>query len=87
MSLLVAIVLGLVVGLITGFITRSHFGLIGDVLVGIAGAIVGDLLGGWLFGLDVTGFNLESILVATAGAVLLIVLFRAVTSQGARIRA
>jgi uncharacterized membrane protein YeaQ/YmgE (transglycosylase-associated protein family) len=87
MSLLVAIVLGLVVGLIAGFITNSRFGIIGDILVGIVGAIVGDLLGGWLFGLDVTGFNLESILVATAGAVLVIVLYRALTGQGARIRA
>lgn len=86
MSLLVAIVLGLVVGLITGFITNSRFGIIGDVLVGIAGAIVGNLLGGWLFGLDVTGLNIESLLVATAGAVLLVVLFRAFSGQSARIR-
>jgi uncharacterized membrane protein YeaQ/YmgE (transglycosylase-associated protein family) len=86
MGLLTTILLGLVVGIITGLITQSRFGIIGDILVGIAGAIVGDLLAGWLFGLDVTGFNLESILVATAGAVLLVVLYRAATGQGARIR-
>ncbi len=87
MSLIVAILLGLIVGVIAGFVTNSRFGVIGNILVGIAGAIVGDLVGGWLFGLDVTGFNIESLLVATAGAVLLVVLMRMFSGQGARIRA
>jgi len=87
MGILTAIILGLVVGVIAGFITKSRFGIIGDIGVGIVGAIVGDLIGGWLFGLDVTGFNIQSLLVATAGAVLVIVLYRAFSGQGARIRA
>ncbi len=86
MGLLTTIILGLIVGVIAGFITKSRFGIIGDILVGIVGAIVGDLIAGALFGLDVTGFNIQSLLVATFGAVLVIVVYRLATGQGARIR-
>jgi uncharacterized membrane protein YeaQ/YmgE (transglycosylase-associated protein family) len=54
------------------------YGLIGDIIVGI----LGGLLGGWVgttllhINADVNGINLESILVAFAGAVLLIFILR-----------
>jgi uncharacterized membrane protein YeaQ/YmgE (transglycosylase-associated protein family) len=54
------------------------YGLIGDIIVGV----VGGLLGGWIatsllhIGAGVNGINLESILVAFAGAVILLILLR-----------
>jgi uncharacterized membrane protein YeaQ/YmgE (transglycosylase-associated protein family) len=54
------------------------FGLIGDIVVGI----VGGLLGGWIatsllhIGAGVSGINLESILVAMVGAIVLIFAYR-----------
>ena len=46
MNLIIILVIGAVVGWLAGIITRSGGGLIFDLLVGIAGA----LIAGWLFG-------------------------------------
>jgi uncharacterized membrane protein YeaQ/YmgE (transglycosylase-associated protein family) len=51
------------------------FGVIGDIIVGIIGA----LIGGWLFstmGVSAGGGLLGSIIVALIGAIILIVLLR-----------
>ena len=54
------------------------YGLIGDIIVGVLGGLLGGWIGTNLLGIDagVSGINLESILVAFAGAVLLIVILR-----------
>ena len=48
-----------------------------DIVLGIAGA----LLGGWLFNLTghrgISGLNLYSLIVATAGAVLILIIYHA----------
>ena len=79
MSILVWIVLGLVAGWLAGQVMKgSGYGLIADIVLGIIGAIVGGFLTGLLLGRDmVTGFNLESIVVAFVGAVVLIAISRA----------
>jgi uncharacterized membrane protein YeaQ/YmgE (transglycosylase-associated protein family) len=84
MSLLAWIVLGLVAGFIASkIVNKSGEGFILDIVLGIVGAVVG----GWLFtafGMaGVTGFNLYSLLVAIAGAALLLVLYHAVVSRRA----
>jgi uncharacterized membrane protein YeaQ/YmgE (transglycosylase-associated protein family) len=70
------IVVGLIAGFLAGQITRRRaYGLLGDIVLGIAGA----LLGGWLFGVLGLGGGdglLASIVVATIGAIILIVLVR-----------
>jgi uncharacterized membrane protein YeaQ/YmgE (transglycosylase-associated protein family) len=66
MSILAWIVLGLVAGWLAGQFMRGGYGLVGDVVLGIVGAIVGGFLSGLILGRDmVTGFNLESVLVAS----------------------
>jgi len=79
MGILSWIVVGLIAGWLAGMVMRGGgFGLIGDIIVGV----VGGLLGGWIatsllhIGADVNGINLESILVAFCGAVVLLVLIR-----------
>jgi uncharacterized membrane protein YeaQ/YmgE (transglycosylase-associated protein family) len=79
MSFLAWIVLGLLAGFIGSKIVNTQGeGLILDILLGIAGA----LLGGWLFNTfgasGVTGLNLYSLLVAVLGSVVLLVLYHAV---------
>jgi uncharacterized membrane protein YeaQ/YmgE (transglycosylase-associated protein family) len=79
----------IIVGLIAGFLAKSVVpgegpgGLIGDIIVGIVGA----LIGGWVFEYfghyGVTGLNLWSILVAFIGAVVLLLILRALTSRRA----
>ena len=83
MTIIAWIVLGLVAGWLAGMIMRGGgYGLIGDIILGILGAIIG----GWLWGVvthdDVMlGFNLPSLLIAVLGAVVLIAVSRLFTNR------
>ncbi len=75
----------LVVGLIAGFLASRVMrgggsGLIGDIIVGIVGALIGGFLATNLLNMPnaVNGINVTSILVAFIGAVILLALLRAV---------
>ena len=83
MGILTWIVLGLVAGWLAGQFMRGGYGLVGDIVLGIVGAIVGGYVGGLIFGRDlmVTGFNLESVVVAFLGAVVLIAVSRMFTRR------
>ncbi len=78
MGILSWIVMGLIVGLLAKFIMpgKDPGGLIVTVLIGIAGAFVGGYVGSFLGLGTVTGFNIGSILLATGGAILLLILYR-----------
>ena len=79
MSIISWIVLGLVAGWIAGMIMKGRgYGIVGNMIVGILGAVIGGFLGSALLGWDVTGFNLGSIALAVAGAVVLILILRAI---------
>lgn len=80
-SLIGWIFLGLIAGWLTGKITRgAGFGCIGDVLIGMIGAI----LGGWIFsrlGIFGGGF-LFSLAAAVVGAVILVSVARLFSGGG-----
>ena len=76
MSFLAWIVLGLIAGFIgSKLVNKTGEGFIGDVLLGIVGAVVG----GWLFSTigqpGVTGLNIYSVLVAVIGSVVLLMAY------------
>jgi len=74
--LLYIIIVGLIAGWATGKIMRgSGYGLLIDILLGIAGAIVGSRLLG-LLGIYTSGGLVPSILVAILGAVVLVLIVR-----------
>jgi len=78
MGIIYWIVMGLIVGLLAKFIMpgRDPKGIIITILLGIGGSLLGGYLG-TQFGIgSVTGFDLKSILVATGGAILILVVFR-----------
>ncbi|HXW50433.1 MAG TPA: GlsB/YeaQ/YmgE family stress response membrane protein [Candidatus Acidoferrales bacterium] len=72
----------IVVGIIAGFLARlvvkgeGPGGILGDLIIGIIGAI----LGGWIFNFfghqGATGINIPSIIVAFIGAVVLLLILR-----------
>jgi len=74
------IIMGLIVGVLAKFIMpgKDPGGLIVTILLGIAGAFVGGFLGTALGLGPVTGFNMGSILLATGGAIVLLVLYRVI---------
>jgi uncharacterized membrane protein YeaQ/YmgE (transglycosylase-associated protein family) len=80
-GLLAWLLVGLIAGWLAGLATKgSGYGILGDVIVGIIGALVG----GFLFGALVSGAVgfLGSILVAFLGACLCIIVVRTFASSG-----
>jgi uncharacterized membrane protein YeaQ/YmgE (transglycosylase-associated protein family) len=73
------ILLGLIAGWLAGLIMRGGYGILGSIILGIVGALVGGFLSSALLGIDVTGFNLTSIVIATLGAVIVIAIARALS--------
>lgn len=79
MGIIAWVIIGIVAGWLAGQLMKgSGYGLIGDLVLGLVGAIVG----GWLFGIvaspaEPVGF-FGSIIVATVGAVALIFVVKAV---------
>lgn len=78
MNLLWFLIVGIVAGWLAGVLVKGGgFGVIGDLVVGVIGAV----LGGWLFttlGASAGGGLVGSIIVATIGAVVLLLLVRVV---------
>jgi uncharacterized membrane protein YeaQ/YmgE (transglycosylase-associated protein family) len=73
------IVLGAIAGFIANAIMGSSDGLIMMVVLGIVGAVVGGFLAGNVLKLaDVTGVNVESIVVSVIGAIIVVALGRIV---------
>ena len=82
MGIIAWIVLGAIAGFITNLIMGGKEGVIATIILGIVGAVVG----GWLAGTvlkvaDVTGINVESIVVAVVGAIIVVAVYRAVTGR------
>lgn len=81
-SLLVILIVGIVAGWLAGKIVRgSGFGIIGDLLVGIVGAFIGN----WLLpraGLHLGAGIISAIVNATLGAILLLLVVRLLGGAG-----
>jgi len=78
MSLLAWIVLGLIAGFIASkIVNRRGEGLLLDTLLGVVGAVIGGMLFRLVRVHAVTGVNLHSLIVAVAGAVLVLVAYHA----------
>lgn len=78
MGILSWIVLGLIAGLLAKVVMpgKDPGGFIVTIVLGIAGAFVGGWIGAQLGIATFNGFTLQGILVATAGAVVLLLLYR-----------
>ena len=71
---------GAVAGWLAGVLVRGGgFGLLGDILVGIVGAVIGGWLAGHL-GIHMGGVLIASVVTATTGAVALTFVLRVMRS-------
>ena len=83
MGILLWIIFGIIVGAVARWIIpgTGPGGILGDLVVGIIGA----LLGGWIYGffghVGVSGFNFGSFICAVIGAVVLLWVIRAFSGR------
>jgi uncharacterized membrane protein YeaQ/YmgE (transglycosylase-associated protein family) len=85
MGILTWIVVGLIAGWLAGELMRgSGFGLLGNIVVGIVGALLGGFLASALFNVPdpLTGFNITTLIVAFLGAVILLALIGLFRGRG-----
>jgi uncharacterized membrane protein YeaQ/YmgE (transglycosylase-associated protein family) len=78
MGILSWIVLGLIVGVLAKWILpgKDPGGIIITILLGIAGAFVGGFIGSVLGFGSITGFNVFSLVLAVAGALIILFIYR-----------
>jgi uncharacterized membrane protein YeaQ/YmgE (transglycosylase-associated protein family) len=85
-GILAWIVLGAIAGFITNLIMGGKEGVIGTILLGIIGAVVGGFLAGNVLKVaDVTGINIESIVVAVIGGIVVVAVYRLLRGRRAAI--
>jgi uncharacterized membrane protein YeaQ/YmgE (transglycosylase-associated protein family) len=82
MDILSWIIVGAIAGWLAGYLTKTGGGLLENIILGVVGGLFGgfilDLAG---IGVGMNGIRVESIFTATLGAVLLIVIRRALTGS------
>jgi uncharacterized membrane protein YeaQ/YmgE (transglycosylase-associated protein family) len=76
------IILGAIAGWLTNMLMGGGGGVIATVILGIVGAVVGGYLAGTVLGVaDVTGINVESIVVSVIGGVVVVAVYRLVMGR------
>ena len=84
MGIISWIVLGAIAGFLANMIVGGREGLIGTIILGIVGAVVGGYIATTVFHKgDVSGVNIESIVIAVLGAILVLFVWRALTRNRA----
>ncbi len=84
MGILSWILIGIIAGWLAGLVMRGGgYGLLGNMLLGIVGALVGGFLAGALFGVPdpLTGFNITTLIVAFLGAIVVVAIVRALPGR------
>lgn len=87
MNIILWIIFGALAGWIASMIMGNNAkqGWLGNIIVGVVGAFVG----GWVLSLilpgdvDITGFNLTSLIVAIVGAVIVLFIYNMITKPKA----
>lgn len=84
MGILLFIIFGAIVGWIASMIvgTNREQGALGNIVVGILGAFLGGIIMNAFGDRGITGFNISSFLVALLGAVILLIIYKALRGHG-----
>jgi uncharacterized membrane protein YeaQ/YmgE (transglycosylase-associated protein family) len=84
MGILSWIIIGIIAGWLTGLIMKGGgYGIFGDMILGIVGALVGGFLASALFGIQapLSGFNIGTLVIAVLGAILVVAIVRALPGR------
>lgn len=80
MGILSWIIVGLIAGWLASLVVRGGgFGILGDLILGIVGALIGGFIASAVFHVadPISGINLPTIIIAFLGAVIVIWILRA----------
>ncbi len=80
MGIILWIVFGALVGWVASLVMRTNQNLLWDIIVGIAGSVLGGVVMGLIGKSGVQGFSFYSFLVALFGSCILIAIIRALRS-------
>jgi uncharacterized membrane protein YeaQ/YmgE (transglycosylase-associated protein family) len=82
MSIIGWLVLGLIAGFIASkIVNKTGEGVILDIVLGIIGAVVGGFLFSLIGAEGVSGFNIYSMFVAIIGAIVVLLIYHAVSGR------
>ncbi len=82
MSIIAWIILGLIAGFIgSKIVNKSGEGVLLDIVLGIVGAIVGGFIFSFFGANGVTGLNIYSLVVAVIGAIVVLVIYHAISGR------
>ena len=82
MGIISWLLVGAIAGWLAGKVMGGRgFGIVGNIVVGVVGSLIGGFLASAFLGLDVGGFNIVSILVAFIGAVIGLLILRAIPGR------
>jgi uncharacterized membrane protein YeaQ/YmgE (transglycosylase-associated protein family) len=83
MSIIGWIVLGAIAGWLASIVAgrNAQMGLLANIIAGIIGALVGGFVFSMFGGAGVTGFNIYSLLVAFIGAVVVLLIWNAISGR------
>ena len=83
MGLLSWLVLGMIVGIVAKFLMpgKDPGGFVLTIILGIGGAFLGGFIGSRIGFGTVSGFDLRSLSIAVGGAVLLLIIYRALKKK------
>ena len=80
MGFVATVIVGLIAGFLAHLLMKTSTGLIMDLIMGVIGGFVGGWLSSVLFGSNLmTGVDIQSIVVALVGAIIVIAIYRLFT--------
>ncbi len=83
MGLITWIILGGISGWIVSLIVKTDGdqGILGNIMVGIVGAMIGGFIGTKLFDSTVTGFNISSVVLSVLGGLVFVFVWGLITGK------
>ena len=82
MSIIGWLILGLIAGFIASkIVNKTGEGVVVDIVLGVIGAVVGGFLFSFIGASPVTGLNIYSMVVAIIGAIVVLVIYHAITGR------
>lgn len=74
MNFLTWILFGLIVGIIANMVDPrpQEGGIIGSIILGVLGSLLGGFISNLIFGVGISGFDLQSLFIAIVGALVLL---------------